>query len=267
MSKPKAEATVETAADMLALLRARYPSNAFAFLEQVGNSTGFACSRWADVVVMSLWPSRGLEIIGIEIKVSRSDWKRELEHPEKADPIAAFCDRWYLAAGSKDIVQPGELPLGWGLLVPNGPDSLRCTVEASLNPEPRIDRQFLAAVLRRVQAQLTEESKLKAEYERGIQAGRAAELKVQERSGAVVELRDLREEVDIFEKAAGIKITGWGGENIGEAVRLLRAGKYWEERNELQRLRDELSRIGEQLDAALKESPVETGQPVKARTA
>lgn len=99
-----------TAAAVLDLLRKRYEPPAWAFLEQVRNSTGWKrTERYADAVAMSLWPSRGLEVHGFEIKVSRSDVLKELRDPEKAAPIMRFCDRWWLVLGDKDLIQPGEL--------------------------------------------------------------------------------------------------------------------------------------------------------------
>jgi hypothetical protein len=37
---------------------------------------------------------------------------RYLLLPEKAEKIARYCDRWYLAIGDENIVQEGELPKG-----------------------------------------------------------------------------------------------------------------------------------------------------------
>jgi hypothetical protein len=66
---------------------------------------------------MSLWPSRGIELHGIEIKVSRNDWLKELGDPAKADEIARFCDRWWVAAGDESIHQWDSLekrnPVSW----------------------------------------------------------------------------------------------------------------------------------------------------------
>lgn len=58
---------------------------------------------------------------GYEVKVSRADWLRELADLSKANTWARFCHHWWLVASHKDIVQAGELPDGWGLLVPRGP--------------------------------------------------------------------------------------------------------------------------------------------------
>lgn len=64
-----------TAADIEAALARIYSQPEWAILFDVGNATGGRATRRADAVAMSLWPSRGLELYGFEIKVSRADWK------------------------------------------------------------------------------------------------------------------------------------------------------------------------------------------------
>lgn len=66
-------------------------------LTEVRNGTGYSRREgYADVLAMSVWPSRGLEIIGAEVKASRSDWLREKADPQKADKFVKHCHRWYL---------------------------------------------------------------------------------------------------------------------------------------------------------------------------
>jgi len=99
---------------------------------------------------MSMWPSRGLEINGFEIKASRSDWLRELKNPAKAEAIAAYCDRWWIVA-LKDLVKIEELPAGWGLMELQANGSLKEVKRAPAreNVKP-ITRTFMAAMMRRV---------------------------------------------------------------------------------------------------------------------
>ena len=107
--------------------RFRYPE--WTVLPGVANATGGGIQRRCDALAMNLWPSRGLELHGFEIKVSRADFLRELKDPEKAEKIAKYCDRWWLVVASADIVQEGELPPAWGLLIARG-ESLRLKKEA-----------------------------------------------------------------------------------------------------------------------------------------
>jgi hypothetical protein len=150
-----------TAAALVDLLRALYaPLGGWAFLEQVPISPGHD-RRLADGLAVRCWQSRRgptHALVGFEVKVSRSDWLREVAQPEKAE-LFQYCDFWYVVAAAPDIVRPGELPRGWGLLVP---EELPGTIPGRAPkyhlvkriPGPRlspcpVDRPLLAAVLRR----------------------------------------------------------------------------------------------------------------------
>lgn len=137
-----------TSAKVKALLQSRYGGGGqHAVLFDVRDATGFAASRSIDAVTMSLWPSLGLELSGMEIKVSRSDWLRELKEPAKASATFEYFDRWYLVA-PRDVAKMEEIPGPWGWLAPEG-DKLVSLKKAPLNAEPRpIDRKFLASILR-----------------------------------------------------------------------------------------------------------------------
>jgi hypothetical protein len=134
--------------DMLALLAERHQAPAWAFLRHVANGTGRHQGRTADALAMSLWPSRGLELHGFEVKVYRSDWLRELKDPAKADEIASRCHRWWVVASSTDVVKLEELPARWGLMVADG-KGLKVAREAPLVEPVPLDHVFLAAILRR----------------------------------------------------------------------------------------------------------------------
>lgn len=134
-------------ATVYAALREKYKQPAYALFFEVGNATGYACKRHADAVAVGLWPSRGLDIIGIEVKASRSDWKRELADPEKADAIFRYCDRWYLAT-PPDVVEPGELPSNWGHLCLRGKTLQEAVPAPQLQPVP-LTRTFFAALARK----------------------------------------------------------------------------------------------------------------------
>jgi hypothetical protein len=121
------------------------PENALVW--EVGDATGGRQSRAADAVIMGLWPSRGITLDGVEIKTQRSDWLRELKNPAKAEPVSRYCDHWWIHAGV-DVVEPGELPTGWGLRVYDG-RTWSTVVDAHRRTPVPISREFLAALLRR----------------------------------------------------------------------------------------------------------------------
>ena len=132
---------------VLDILAKEYPTPDMAFIREMRASTGFGNASRADAIAMHLWPSQGLEMIGYEVKVSRSDWLRELKQPEKAY-IKKFCDRWYLIVPDRDIVKLDELPDDWGLkVIEDG--AVKTIVEAEqLYPRP-LNREFVASLMRR----------------------------------------------------------------------------------------------------------------------
>lgn len=135
-----------TAADVTAAIAARYEPPAWAVYYEVGDTTG-GRSRSADAIAVSLWPSRGLEIHGFEIKISRGDWLRELKAPEKSAPIQRFCDRWWIATSNAGIIRPGELPPTWGHLLMRG-GSLHMVADAPVLEAEPLGRPFMCALLR-----------------------------------------------------------------------------------------------------------------------
>lgn len=140
-----------TERSMLDLLQARYSYQAgngarYVCAEHTRNAAGFSATRTADLIVQDLWPSKGLEIIGHEVKVSRSDWLRELKDPAKADVFRRYCHRWWLVVPDPKIVRD-DLPEGWGLLALRGSRLHAYRPAPLLHPEP-MPRTMQVAMLR-----------------------------------------------------------------------------------------------------------------------
>lgn len=251
---------MSTAEDLMNLLRARYPAPEYALFSQLANGTGGHFSRTADAVAMSLWPSRGLELLGFEVKVSRADWHRELRNPKKAESWVKICDRWYVVVADESIVQPGELPPTWGLMLPQR-GKLKIQVEApKLDPEP-MTRPTLAALLRKVHSVSPAETALAAArsagYQEGYSAGKVANNSKAARDLASVqlELNTLRDAVDEFELRSGVKIRLYDGGRLGDQVRAILDGGA--------------DRMKRELDGTVRaiERLYETAQALKARDA
>ena len=167
-----------TEGEIIDLLRQRYGrqngnGREWAFLSHVRSTTGFASGgdvRTADALAMSMYRSKRHVLHGFEVKVSRSDWLRELKDPSKSVAIASYCDYWWLAVSEPEVVKAGELPPKWGLLVatkgrpcpddwkppawaplapwPGAPRLRVVTKPKQLEPKP-LERDFVACVLRR----------------------------------------------------------------------------------------------------------------------
>lgn len=267
--KTKPRPIMATAAQVMSALRLRYPVESHALLEQVANGTGARHQRVADAVVIGLWPSRGLEIIGIEVKVRRADWYQELHNPAKADPIAKYCDRWLLVVGDENIVHEGELPVNWGLLVPRDEKTLRCAKDAPLIKDHLSpDKTFVAAMMRAAQGQLTPAANMQREYERGrkegIEAGRKQggfDLGEWKRK-----FLDLQGRVQEFEKTSGVRIIdAWQIGNVADAVRSIMTGEYMRTRQQMRTVRNQISAILDSVDKFLVAPEPGTTQPVNGK--
>ena len=219
-------------------LKAHFPKDkGFVFLEQVANSTGFA-SRFADAIAMNVWKSR-FEIIGLEVKVSRSDWRNEIKQPAKADKIFQYCDSWFIAT-PEGVIRDGELPKGWGWLEVKN-DKVFVRTPPVRNVHKALDDFFVASVIRRCLEQATPEADLKNAEAVGYRLGQES---VRESCG--YEAKQIREEFDRYKKcirdyeaASGLNFQqGWsGGQRIGEAVRMVLSGEHLQVKNRLTSLR------------------------------
>lgn len=138
--------------EMTQFLAKHFAPPHYAFLSQVRNGTGFArkTTRTADGLAMSLWPSRGIHLNGIEIKVSHSDFVSEIRNPEKAEDIARFCHYWWICAPNVKVAPVAELPANWGLLVlDDAGEKLVVEKAAVFNPNAAApDWLMLASILR-----------------------------------------------------------------------------------------------------------------------
>jgi hypothetical protein len=210
--------------DLYEMIERRYQPPGWAVLPGVASATGTGMQRRCDAIAMSLWPSRGLELHGFEIKVSRGDFLRELKDPDKAEKIARYCDRWWLVTDDDTIVQNGELPPTWGLLVRHG-KSLRLKKEATKLEPIEISRRFLAALLRVSATSMPGPKKLEAEtkaahlagYEEGERSGRWSQKRLEQ------DLKDSQEKLDKLTTALGINQhsdLGWrSDERLSRAFR------------------------------------------------
>lgn len=118
--------------------------------EHVRSDAGFNARRTCDAVVQDLWPAQGLSLHGHEVKVSRSDWLRELTDATKAAEFQRYCDYWWLVVPTVEIVKAGELPAGWGLMAINGAGFLTVRRPAARNECATVPVGFRASLLRSV---------------------------------------------------------------------------------------------------------------------
>lgn len=138
-----------SAAHVRTALQKHFAGDGSIILHEVSNATGGRAQRWIDMAVVETWPSRGYLVHGIEIKISRGDWLRELKNPAKAEALHRHCDLWWIATANKGtILSTDELPPGWGWIEVK-PERTVVVVKAQRQERPQhLTREFTAALLR-----------------------------------------------------------------------------------------------------------------------
>lgn len=222
----------ETTGHLNRLLFERYQKRShgrqaeWVLIQEAPSSSGFS-NRYCDLVAIGVWASTKNEIIGHEVKASRSDWVKELQQPEKSEAFLPYCNRWYIVA-APGIVKLEELRADWGLMEPaKGGKSLKIRKQAAKRDAKPLQGSTLAAWLRRlaagasdteVQVRIKEAVGRERRFSQSITPDEARRLRSIER-----QFDDLKRDVEAFETASGVKIeNGWSGPDVGKAVALLR---------------------------------------------
>jgi len=204
-----------TASDVQLALDKVFPSPANVLLRELRNGTGYSrITRTADAVAVSVWPSRGLYLSGIEIKVSRPDFQKELANPEKADAIQKYCKYWYVAV-PKGLVNEGEVPETWGLIECDR--TARVTKAAPELKPLDVDMLLVCSILRCVSKQYVPQSDVVKEANKRVAKAEEAFSFARQH-----ELEKLRESIASFEEQSGVSLKSpWQSGQIGEAVKTL----------------------------------------------
>lgn len=253
-----------TASDLHELLKLRYTSPQYALFSEVRNQTGHGSrrDRYCDAMAMCLWPSMGIELHGFEIKVSYSDWKKELQDPTKSAEFIQYCDRWWIVA-PKGIIPTGELPKNWGLLEP-ARTQLRVTKSAEPNKDKKqMTTLFMASLFRRAHENIEKElsqhvhkSSIQEEINKAYERGKKDTS--YENVNTKRALDQLRKSVKAFEENSGVKIDAWSGGQIGNQVAAftkMKANKQEFDRSlsDAKRLAERARQFADQMELAVSE--------------
>lgn len=160
-----------TANDVRKALRNRFNDNRkYAVIEEVGLSTGGGTRR-IDMVVFDCYSSDGFRVDGIEIKVSKSDLRRELEDPAK-HAVFFGCIDFFTLACPKEVTEGmmNVIPPKWGILQVNEDGStkyIRRPLAQNDNINKTLPRGFVASSIRAVVAQQPSTIELQEAYNQG----------------------------------------------------------------------------------------------------
>ncbi len=170
--------------------------------------------RHLDLVAWNTFASRGLTVEGVEVKVSRADWLRELKDAAKAEETFAMVERFFVAA-PPDVVKAEELPPDWGLLEIRGERVFKIRIPKQ-RERSTYSKSEVVGILRRVQSQWHRPELVRDLKKQVVDAEGAArksfEAREEKRREEVRriedELRELRAAIGIGWSADKVKVCG-----------------------------------------------------------
>lgn len=212
-----------TEAHIFEALKSRFCSPEWLLLKNIRNTTGYqGIIRYADAIALNLWPSRGLTVIGFEIKSHRQDWLSELKNPKKSESHQQFCHKWYLTIGNESIVQKEELPSTWGLLtVKEHKETIKIKIlkEApELEPKP-FTNAFAFSLLRCAAFNSEQAQEVKKAYQKGLEdEHKSRESYIKHLNNRIDELN---KQIADIEKQTGLNFNGFHAEKNKKLLNIL----------------------------------------------
>lgn len=178
---------------------------------EVGNSTGAELKRHADAIAMNQYPSRSFETIGMEVKISKGDLRRELEDAGKCDELYKYVNEWYLVV-PKGLTDGEIIPPNWGIMEYHEKTGrLRIKKPAEWH-EAVVDKGFMIAFIRGLgrNDEYTKQQAFKDAYEK---------VRYQE-ARAQKELETLQASLEKIRKATGIDLTEWNADRYIKIIQV-----------------------------------------------
>lgn len=176
--------------------------------------------RKIDLLVLSVWSSRGYEIDAVEVKVSLADARREIEGvrtkqglaggPAKAEFWYAHSHRFWLAVPDKIAAKVlEEMPELWGLLAVTDDGKLSTKRKAPKHEPQPLEWSTVVGLMRAsADAGIAALGRARSQgYESGRDAAKS--MFEHEHNAGIAErkLRELEANVAAFKEASGIDIT------------------------------------------------------------
>ncbi len=203
-------------------------------------------------MAMGLWPSTGLDLIGFELKVSRSDWLHELKEPEKHAEMKQFCDKWYLVVPSADIIKDGELPEDWGLMVACGRGrTIKVKKEAPKLSPVDVDRLLLASIFRNVTEKMIPYDMHQNALKQTKQYAEENILRINK--GRLEDAVKVEQQIKEFEEITGLQFSSWKHDHLelAKVVKAALEGRYDNTVQKMQQLRETSEKITKFIDGQI----------------
>lgn len=161
-----------TAKDIRALLADKYcDTRQYVTASEVGCNTGFS-ERRIDFVVCHCWASESFKIELFEIKISKPDFRRELEDPSKHNVFFKEADTYSIVAPDYVLDDMSIIPPKWGVYKVVEDENGKLAIKTARKPmalhdehvsERGVGRPFFASLCRAMNNQSTAKAALYAE--------------------------------------------------------------------------------------------------------
>lgn len=115
---------------------------------ELADGTGGSKSRTIDFFAFNLWPSSGYRSVAYEVKVSRADFRKELDDPSKRAPWERLAHETWFAAPA-GVIPKTEVPEGWGLIEVSDDGKWKRPVRAMQRMRGDLPLTFTASLARR----------------------------------------------------------------------------------------------------------------------
>lgn len=144
-----------TASYVIQQLLTRHPEAEWVTVRELRMGTGWRDKRHPDINVeqridlwcLNCWPSKDHLKVAYEVKVSRQDFKREIDNPEKREAYRMVCDQFYFATPA-GLVTPKEVPPDAGLVEVHSDGLVQETIGAPFEKSIDPTWNFVSSVAR-----------------------------------------------------------------------------------------------------------------------
>ena len=184
---------------------------------EVSNGTGAYACRRVDFVAVDCWPSSGLNIMAFEVKISKSDFRRELFDPSKHNIFFDEIDNYSIVAPDYVLDDQRIIPPKWGIVhvVRNDGGGLELkTVRKPLalhdEKDRKIGRGFMASLIRAIDKQSVTKIRLAEERDK-LEARIRSEVEEKMANGRVVASWEYQRLCEYRDTCAKLGISGYGG--------------------------------------------------------
>jgi len=117
-------------------------------IEELPSGVGFI-DRRIDLFAINCWPSKRLVRIAHEIKISVSDFKKEISQPNKRAPFVRFANEFYFVTPAGLLAKYyDQIPVGCGLMEIID-DKPKIIIESDYN-ESQPTWEFVIAIARKM---------------------------------------------------------------------------------------------------------------------